>query len=94
MQEIMVRIEMRDFDAWLKTHNEYTPQRQSYGITSGPVYRDIANPNAALFHIQVESLDRAMEWFGSETFKQAGKTATVTGRQFYLIEKLILTQKY
>lgn len=94
MQDVMVRIEMQDYEAWLKVHYDYTQQRQSYGITGGPVYRDIDNPNAALFHIHVENLDRAMEWFGSETFKQATKQATVTGREFYLVEKQVLSQKF
>ena len=46
-------------------------------MTDGPVYRDIDNPNAALFHIHVENLDRAMQWFRTDTFKEATKRATV-----------------
>ena len=61
--------------------------RKTYGITDGPVYRDVDNPNAALFHIMVESLPRAMEWFQSQQFKEATARAKVTGREFYLAEK-------
>jgi hypothetical protein len=53
----------------------------------GPVYRDIDNPNAALFHIHVEDLDRAMQWFRTDTFKEATKRATVVRRDFYLAQK-------
>ncbi len=61
MQHIMIRIVAEDYDAWLKVHYECGETRRTYGITDGPVYRDIDNPNAALFHIMVESLPRAME---------------------------------
>jgi hypothetical protein len=87
MQHIMIRIMTEDYDAWLKTHYEFIETRRSYGITDGPVYRDIDNANAALFHIMVESLPRAMEWFQSPTFKEATARAKVTGREFYLAER-------
>ncbi len=84
---IMIRVEAEDYDAWLKTHYDHVEDRHSYGMTDGPVYRDIDNPNAALFHIHVENLDRAMQWFRTDTFKEATKRATVVGRDFYLAEK-------
>jgi hypothetical protein len=87
MPEIMVRIEMEDFDAWLKTHYDYVDQRRSYGMTDGPVYRDIDTPNAALFHIHTDDLDQAMQWFQTDTFREATKRATVQGREFYVAER-------
>ena len=84
---IMIRVEAEDYDAWLKTHYDHVEDRHSYGMTDGPVYRDIDNSNAALFHIHVENLDRAMQWFRTDTFKEATKRATVVGRDFYLAEK-------
>ena len=71
MTDIMIRVEAEDYDAWLKTHYDHVEDRHSYGMTDGPVYRDIDNPNAALFHIHVENLDRAMQWFRTDTFKDA-----------------------
>ena len=44
------------------------------------------NPNAALFHIKTDHMDRAMEWFKSDTFKEASRLAKVTGRTFYLAQ--------
>lgn len=87
MQHIMIRIMTDDYEAWLKTHYEFVETRRAYGITDGPVYRDIDNPNAALFHITAESLPRAMEWFKSPTFREATARAKVTGREFYLAER-------
>jgi hypothetical protein len=83
MQDILIRIETDDFAAWEKQHYLHAGNRASYGIQDGPAYRDLENPNAALFHISVEDMDRAMGWFESDTFKGATRLAKVTGRTFY-----------
>ncbi|HKZ86059.1 MAG TPA: hypothetical protein VJ793_20685 [Anaerolineae bacterium] len=87
MKHIMIRIMTEDYDAWLKVHYEFTETRKTYGMTDGPVYRDIDNPNAALFHIMVDDVPRAMEWFKSPLFKEATARAKVTGREFYFAER-------
>ena len=87
MKHIMIRIMTEDYDAWLKVHYEFTETRKTYGMTDGPVYRDIDNPNAALFHIMVVDVPRAMEWFKSPLFKEATARAKVIGREFYLAER-------
>jgi hypothetical protein len=86
VQDIMIRIETDDFEAWKEQHYLHAQNRLSYGITDGPAYQDMDNPNAALFHIKTEDMDRAMEWFKSETFKEASRLAKVTGRAFYLAQ--------
>ena len=86
MQHIMIRIETDDFDAWSEQHYLHVKGRSDHGIIDGPAYRDMDNPNAALFHIMTEDMDRAMQWFKSDTFKEASKLAKVTGRTFYLAQ--------
>jgi hypothetical protein len=86
MQDIMIRIETGGFDAWNQQHYLRAQNRSQYGITDGPAYRDIDNPGAALFHISVADIDTAMQWFRSDTFKQASKLAKVTGGSFYLAQ--------
>jgi hypothetical protein len=86
VQDIMIRIETDDFDAWEEQHYLHAANRAKYGITDGPAYRDLDNANAALFHITVEDMETAMQWFQSDTFKEATKLAKVTGRSFYLAE--------
>jgi heme-degrading monooxygenase HmoA len=83
MQDILIRVESESYEAWLAVHNEHIEGRRAHGIIDGPVYRDIENPNAALFHIRAESLEQAMAWVGSDTFREATRRATVTGREFY-----------
>jgi catechol 2,3-dioxygenase-like lactoylglutathione lyase family enzyme len=86
VQDIMIRIETDDFEAWKTQHYLHAQNRASYGITDGPAYQDLDNPNAALFHIKTDDMDRAMEWFKSDTFKEASRLAKVTGRTFYLAQ--------
>ena len=86
MQDIMIRIETDDFEAWKEQHYLHAGNRARYGITDGPAYRDLDNPNAALFHISVDDMDTAMQWFASDTFKEATRLAEVTGRSFYLAQ--------
>ena len=86
MQDIIIRIETDDFEAWKTQHYLHADNRSSYGIIDGPAYRDMDNPNAALFHIKTDHMDRAMEWFKSDTFKEASRLAKVTGRTFYLAQ--------
>jgi hypothetical protein len=86
MKHLLIRIEMDDYDRWLATHYQHAEDRQSYGMVDGPVYRDIDNANAAMFHIRTENLERAMQWFSSDVFKEASRRATVRDREFYLAD--------
>ena len=47
MQDIMIRIQTDDFEAWKEQHYLHAADRARYGIT-GPAYRDLDNPGAAL----------------------------------------------
>ena len=86
MQDIMIRIETDDFEAWKAQHYLHASNRGTFGITDGPAYQDIDNPKAALFHIKTDDMERAMQWFKTDTFKGATKLAKVTGRTFYLAQ--------
>jgi hypothetical protein len=84
MQDIMIRIQTDDFEAWKERHYLHAANRARCGITDGPAYRGLQDPGAALCHISVPGMDTAMGWFRSDTFKEATKLAKVTGRSFYL----------
>ncbi len=86
MQDIMIRIETDDFEAWKTQHYLHADNRAAFGISDGPAYQDIDNPNAALFHIRTDDMDRAMQWFQSDVFKEASRLAKVTGRVFFLAQ--------
>ena len=63
MQDILIRIETDDFAAWEEQPYLHAGNRATYGIEDGPAYRDLENPNAALFHIRTEDMERP--WDGS-----------------------------
>jgi hypothetical protein len=87
MPEIMARVEAEDFDRWLQSHRAQAGQRCAYGMTDGPVYRDVDSPNAAFVHIHVEDLARAGQWFRTNEFMEATRQAGVIRREFYLAAK-------
>lgn len=86
MPEMMARVEVEDFGTWLRSHRSQAEQRRGYGMTDGPIYRDVQDPNAAFVHIHVEDLARARQWFRTNEFMQATKRAGVIRREFYLAE--------
>jgi len=87
MPEMMARVEAEDFETWLASHRSQARQDLSYGMTDGPIYRDVENPNAAFVHIHVEDLARAGQWFQTNEFMEATRRAGVIRRDFYLASK-------
>lgn len=84
--ELIARVEVDDFDTWFQVHRSNAVHRSEYGMTDGPIYRDIDDPSAVLVHTHVEELDRALVWFGTEAFRQASVKSTAVGREFYIAE--------
>ena len=87
MQNIMIWLRSDDYDRWQKIHDSYVEERKEFGITEDYVYRDVRDPSAALVHLVVEELPRAMEWFQTDKFKKGTVAAKVNGRAFYVAEK-------
>jgi hypothetical protein len=86
MQDIMIRIQTDDFEAWKQQHYLHAASRARYGITDGPAYRTwttLAQPCSTS-----ASPTWTPPWAGfrSDTFREATKLAKVTGRRFYLAQ--------
>jgi heme-degrading monooxygenase HmoA len=86
-QAILIRVTPDDFATWLDAHNSCEEARKAYGMTDGPVYRDNKDPNVALVHLEVQDMKRAMEWFKSDTFKEASKRAGKVRREIWTAER-------
>jgi hypothetical protein len=84
---LLVRVEVGDFDTWLRTHLRNTENRASFGLLDGPIYRDIDDPNAVLVHSYTDDMPRAMKWFETDAFTDASKQSTALRRDFYLAEE-------
>ena len=87
MPHLMSRVEVADFDTWLRTHLGNSRNREAFGMVDGPIYRDINNPNAVLVHIIAEDMDRAAQWFQTDAFREASKRSTALRRESYVAEK-------
>ena len=85
-QAIIIRVEPQDYDTWFEAHSSQEEARLDYGMTDGPFYRDANNPNIALVHLNVENLERAMEWFKSDAFQKANKRAGKVQREVWIGE--------
>ncbi len=80
---IMIRVTPEDYDLWFAMHDGQKEARLEYGITDGPVYRDDADPNTVLLHLDVEDFDRARGWFQDTRFREAVKQAGKVSRDIY-----------
>jgi len=76
---IMIRVTPEEHDRWFGEHDsaEARAGRLEYGITDGPLYRDVTDPNVVLVQLEVEDPERARGWFQDERFAAA---ATRAGR--------------
>lgn len=86
-QAIIIRVVPAEFDAWRKEHDGQREARREYGITDGPFYRDERDPQVALVHLNVENLDRALEWFKSEAFRTAAQRAGKVQREIWIAQQ-------
>ena len=82
-QAIIIRVTPEKYDDWFKEHSAHQEARRDYGMTDGPVYRDERDPNVALVHLNIEDLDRAMEWFKSDLFREAARSAGKVQREIW-----------
>ena len=83
---IMIRVNPENYDRWLKEHDGCRAARTEYGMTDGPVYRDVADPNVVLVHLSCENLDRAKQWFQDERFKAAAVRAGKVNRDVFFAQ--------
>ncbi len=86
-QAILIRVKPEDYEVWLREHTAAREARETYGITDGPFYRDAGDPQAVLVHLDVEDLQRSMEWFRSDRFKAGVRRAGTVQREFWIAEK-------
>jgi hypothetical protein len=85
-QAILIRVTPENFDQWRAQHDGQREARQAYGMTDGPVYRDEKNPKVALVHLNLENLERAMQWFKSDAFRSAAGKAGNVQREIWIAQ--------
>jgi hypothetical protein len=86
-QAIMIRVEAEDIDRWKQVHDAHRQARLDFGISDGPVYRQEGNPSAVLVQLDVEDVNRAMEWFKSELFRAGVQAAGHVRREIWIAQQ-------
>ena len=56
-------------------------------MSDGPVYRDAADPNVALVHLDIEDVGRAVQWSKSPEFIDASRRAGKVQRDIWISER-------
>jgi len=83
---IMIRVTPENYDQWITEHNGCETARRDYGMTDGPVYRDLADPKSVLVQLDCEDLERAKQWFSDPRFRAAVERAGKVSRLVYFAQ--------
>lgn len=83
LHHLFIRVEVSDFCAWYREHKHQAHARAEFGLSDGPIYRELDNPNAAMVQLNTNDLRKAIQWFKTAEFREAMVRAGVEGREFY-----------
>jgi hypothetical protein len=78
---IMIRVTPTDYDRWIAEHDGAKDHRLEYGLTDGPVYRDMSEPDTVLIQLETDDIDRARGWFADPRFKEGAMRAGKVQRE-------------
>ena len=83
LHHLFIRVQVPDFGAWYREHKRQSRARAEYGLSDGPVYRELDNPNAAMVQLNTNDLPKAIRWFKTTEFREAMLRAGVQERELY-----------
>ena len=70
---------VKDFDAWKRVYDDFTPIRKKMGVTGASVHRDANSPNNLTITHTFKGLDAATAFAQSNDLKSAMMKAGVVG---------------
>ena len=79
MAHLFVRHTVADFDKWHSAFEEDEPNRDSHGLKLLGLHRGLEDSNDVTAVFDLDSVDRAKEFLGSEDLKKAMMEAGVQG---------------
>ena len=89
MATLIVRHTVKDYNAWKRVYDEFTPTRTKMGVTGAAVYRDASDPNTLIVTHQFKDLKAAKAFADSEELKSAMANAGVAGApQIWFTEEI------
>ena len=79
MPYLLIRHKVEDYDRWKKAFDDHASIREAAGSKGGHIFRSADNPNEVVAIMEMEALDRARQFVGSDELRQAMQKAGVTG---------------
>lgn len=83
----MVRVTPEDESRWLQEFRNDAELRREFGITAGPLYRDVEDAAALLIHLDVADMEQAGGYFSDPRFEASAERAGPVGREVFLAER-------
>ena len=79
MPYLLIHHTVEDYDRWKKAFDEHASMRQAAGSKGGYLFRSADDPNDVVLIVEMEDLDRARQFVGSDDLRKAMEGAGVTG---------------
>ena len=80
MVQILVRHKVQDFDTWKVAFDGHGAMRKAAGGLGGIVFRNASDPHEVVSLLSWESLEKAQQFAGSDSLREAMQNAGVTDR--------------
>jgi heme-degrading monooxygenase HmoA len=77
MFHVMARIKVTDFDAWKQAYDRGKSLRESVGIRSFNLWRNVDDPQDVVLLLHASHVDKAKAYFNSEELAQRMAAAGV-----------------
>ena len=79
MAYVMTQFSVKDFMVWKRVFDEFVPIRKRYSSKGARAYRVLGTPDSVVVLTEFEDMDRAVELYASQDFKDAIQRAGVIG---------------
>ena len=79
MTSMLVRSQVKDFQAWKKVYDEAADLRASFGGGADQVFQDASDPNTFIAIIKWDTLENAQKYAQSPELKATMEKAGVVG---------------
>jgi len=79
MATLFVKHQVRDFDSWKKTYDNFTPTRKALGVIGASVHRDGGDPNSIIVTHRFADMATANAFTSSPELKSAMERSGVVG---------------
>lgn len=81
MAYVLTQFSVEDFMKWKVVFDSFVPIRKHYSSKGARAFRVLGDPNAVVVLTEFSDIERAIEMYASQDFKDAVERAGVIGSQ-------------